>query len=402
MTKAPNNFCSAPWVGTYVDPSGYVSPCCITRGGVGNINDKNFTQIYREDMRKLQEQFLNNERPEMCESCWKQEKYFPNAESYRQSFNKRYAHYIPDILNGSHPGTIYYWDLRPSNNCNLGCLMCSEGLSSGYWQMLRDLKLSDAPTDKFRQVTPEKFEDLVALVQKTLWNSEEFHFYFAGGEPLILDHHKRLLLWLYDNNYRKVNLRYNTNCSTLKYKGTDFVDIWEQWETPVVIDVSLDSVGDALEYQRYGSSWSRIQANLTRLADNPNIRLTYNLTTGLITYDNLLNTVDELERIDGDNLVQRLRFTPITRPSRWDLRMIPRDKLNTDILDELDRRGYSTDKLRSVVIQHYDEFEQHVREQTPHWDRTELWRQNKRFFDSIKQLKGRDICDIVPWIREYI
>lgn len=403
MSSIPDSFCIAPWIATYVDPRGDVSPCCITDGGVANLKDKSFSEIYKTDMNQLKAAFLNNEKPKLCVNCWKQEQYYPNNESYRQSFNKRYKHYIKNALKNEHNDIIYYWDLRPSNNCNFSCLMCDPSLSSGVWQLRKDLNMNPSG-NKFFEVDDISFEESVSIVKTLLTNNRdsarEFHFYFAGGEPLMLEHHRSLLLWLLENDFKTVNLRYNTNCSTLKYKGTNFLDIWEQWETKVVIDASVDSSGKPGEFQRYGSSWAKVKENISKIAQLSNVELTYNLTTGFLTYDNIINTVNELEEIDGDNLQQRLRFTPITRPANHDIRMIPKNKLNTDILDELDARGYESGKLRSIAIDNYDDFENHITQQTPGMNRDKLWEKNFKLFNKIKELKDDDVCDIIPWIQE--
>lgn len=399
--KLPKHFCVAPWVATYVDPTGYVSPCCITRGGVANLNEKSFTDIYSTDMEDLKQQFLNNKKPDLCMNCWTQEKYYD--DSYRKNFNKRYAKEIEDILDSKYNKKIYYWDLRPSNKCNLSCLMCWEGLSSGVYQFKKDIGIKNLTESKFIEVKDLNFNDAVKTA-KTLvdnaTNNEDFHFYFAGGEPLILEYHHDMLLWLYNKKHTNVRLRYNTNCSTLKYKGTDFLKIWNDWDETVVIDASIDSAGKPGEMQRYGSSWSKIKDNLIKLSNADKIDITYNLTTSFLTYENLINTINELEEIDGDGLQERLRFNPLTRPAHWDIRMIPQNMLNTDILDELESRGYDVNNLRSVIVDNYDDFQNHIDEQTPGMTREIMWKEKFEFFDKIKRLKGDDVCDIIPWIKD--
>jgi len=277
--------------------------------------------------------------------------------------------------------------------------MCCHGLSSGHWQLNEDIMRPNFIREKFIEVKDDNFDVMVNEMKKVLQTitreqkEKEFQIYFAGGEPLLLEHHRNLLLWLVESKNTNVKLRYNTNCSTLKYKGTDFVDIWKEWKTPVVIDASIDSSGLAGEYQRHGSSWKVIKKNLTRLTSCSEIELTYNLVTSMITYDNLIETINELEEIDGEDLNKRLRFTPLVNPPEYDIRMMPRKLLNTDILDELDERGYNVNELRTIITDMYDDFDINN-------DRKELWITNKSVFDRINKYRNKNIYDILPWIRD--
>ena len=398
MTEKINNFCTAPWTATYVDPKGDVKPCCIYQGSVGNLNENTFDEILTSTtMRNLKGKFINGEKPTECNACWQQEKQAPGT-SLLETMWERYSHFVPDILDGTF-NTIYYWDMRPSNNCNFGCVMCCHGLSSGHWQLNEDIMRPNFIREKFIEVKDDNFDVMVNEMKKVLQTitreqkEKEFQIYFAGGEPLLLEHHRNLLLWLVESKNTNVKLRYNTNCSTLKYKGTDFVDIWKEWKTPVVIDASIDSSGLAGEYQRHGSSWKVIKKNLTRLTSCSEIELTYNLVTSMITYDNLIETINELEEIDGEDLNKRLRFTPLVNPPEYDIRMMPRKLLNTDILDELDERGYNVNELRTIITDMYDDFDINN-------DRKELWITNKSVFDRINKYRNKNIYDILPWIRD--
>ncbi|SVD90756.1 uncharacterized protein METZ01_LOCUS443610, partial [marine metagenome] len=238
MIDKIENFCTAPWVATYVDPKGDVKPCGIYQGSLGNLNESSFDDILTSmEMRDLKGKFINGEKPKECRQCWKQEEYAPGS-SYLETMWERYSHVVPDILNGTHE-TIFYWDMRPSNNCNFGCLMCCHVLSSGYWQLNEDIMRPNFTREKFIEVNDDNFKGMVDKIKRLLKSApreqkeKDFQVYFAGGEPLLIDHHRSMLLWLLESGNDNINLRYNTNCSTLKYKGTDFVDIWEKWKTPV-------------------------------------------------------------------------------------------------------------------------------------------------------------------------
>lgn len=73
--------------------------------------------------------------------------------------------------------------------------------------------------------------------------------------------------------------------------------------------------------------------------------------------------------------------------------MMPRKLLNTDILDELDERGYNVNELRTIITDMYDDFDINN-------DRKELWITNKSVFDRINKYRNKNIYDILPWIRD--
>jgi organic radical activating enzyme len=66
--------------------------------------------------------------------------------------------------------------------------------------------------------------------------------YFAGGEPLLMDEHYRLLDRLAERGLFDTPLRYNTNFSETRYKGRDVFDIWAQFSN-VKVSASVDATG---------------------------------------------------------------------------------------------------------------------------------------------------------------
>lgn len=390
----PESFCTAPWAATYVDPTGDVRPCCIYRGSVGNINENSFDEILNSDkMKELKKELIKGEKPEECSICWEQEKISPGT-SFQKTMKRRFYNSIPNMINETYD-TLLYWDLRPSNSCNFGCLMCCNDLSSGHWQLNTDLNRPNVLEQKFVEVNKNGFDDVIDKMKSVLSNITEeekeqyFHIYFAGGEPLLLEHHRNMLMWLIESGNDNIKIRYNTNCSTIKYKGTDFIEIWKNWKVPIEIDASIDSSGIVGEYQRYGSSWKSIKNNLIKLADCDNIDLTYNIVVSFITYNNLVETINELEKINGTSLKDKVRFNHVNS-NRFDIRMIPKEKLNIDILNRLDKRGYDVKQLYDV-INSYDSFL---------YNKKSVWNELISLFDDLKRVKNKDIYSMLPWIQD--
>ncbi|MFN9113836.1 MAG: hypothetical protein ACK5XN_27530, partial [Bacteroidota bacterium] len=88
-----------------------------------------------------------------------------------------------------------------------------------------------------------------------------------------------------------VKLRYNSNLSTLQYKGNDFVaDFWNHFDD-VVISGSLDAVGNRSEYIRSGTNWSKLDQNIQRLV-RAGINLNFNITVSSLNVFYLDEMID--------------------------------------------------------------------------------------------------------------
>jgi hypothetical protein len=106
--------------------------------------------------------------------------------------------------------------------------------------------------------------------------------YFAGGEPLIMDEHYRVLEMLEERQAYHVKLRYNTNFSEMKYKGTDVMKIWDKFEK-VEIGASLDASWKRGEYMRKEQDWNQVEANRRRMFEVcPNVYFFISCTVGLM------------------------------------------------------------------------------------------------------------------------
>jgi len=401
-----SNFCSAPWCTISPQPDGSVEPCCIStkesRGSLipvyGNLNDKTFNEITTgEKINEFRKKFLRNERPEECNICWKQEETSGKTNiSLRNVFNKHYFD-RKFIDNTNEDGSfndfkIRYWDLRPSNRCNFSCIICCEQLSSGYWQLQEDMKHRHQIPNKFTELTPERFNEVFDVMKNTLDEIHpEMHFYFAGGEPLMMPEHKHILDYIVEKEYYDVSLRYNTNLSTLKFKGTNWADVWSKF-TDIDINCSIDAAGLAGEFQRTGSNWKQIKQNLLELK-NKNIRVTFNMVMTMWTYPVVLQTLDELEEIFGntETLHHGIQFVATTHPEHMAIDMIPDQYMDTSIVDQVLDRGYYRAQELKTYIQNAD-----------HTPNREYWRRLVGYVDRLEKARGITPDSFLPWYRDYV
>jgi sulfatase maturation enzyme AslB (radical SAM superfamily) len=84
--------------------------------------------------------------------------------------------------------------------------------------------------------------------------------YFAGGEPLLMEEHYRILDELVRRKRFDVRLIYNTNFTHTDLKGKSVFEYWQQFKS-VAVGASLDASGARGEYIRKGTDWAVVEQN---------------------------------------------------------------------------------------------------------------------------------------------
>jgi sulfatase maturation enzyme AslB (radical SAM superfamily) len=107
-------------------------------------------------------------------------------------------------------------------------------------------------------------EDVWEQMQEHIPHLEQI--YFAGGEPLIMEEHTRILKLLIEKGNTKVRLIYNTNLNELCYKKESVLDLWKQFPT-VCVAASLDDMGARAEIIRSGTDWAQVEQNIRDLKE---------------------------------------------------------------------------------------------------------------------------------------
>jgi hypothetical protein len=106
--------------------------------------------------------------------------------------------------------------------------------------------------------------------EEDVWEQMQEHIphldqiYFAGGEPLIMEEHNRILKLLIEKGNTNVRLIYNTNLNELRYKKESVLDLWKHFPS-VCVAASLDDMGDRAEIIRSGTDWAQVEQNIRDL-----------------------------------------------------------------------------------------------------------------------------------------
>jgi hypothetical protein len=279
------------------------------RMGDLNVTPK-LEDIFNNDKyKKLRLEMINGpELPQACRSCKVQEE--AGTESYRVRKNTQYADVIDKLepqLDGTAEFKQLYIDYRFSNKCNFKCITCGPQLSTSH--ALEMIKLGD-PNMKQALIEVKDFAGQFKSFSKDIRE-----IYFAGGEPLIIDHHYDILN-MFIESQQPVYIHYNTNLSQLNYKGIDVLDLWSKINGQVMIGASVDGFGISGETIRFGLDSDVFKNNVKKIIDRKldNVILNFNITFGITNYESVVATVRELLQLVGLKNETHINFNPIFGP----------------------------------------------------------------------------------------
>lgn len=317
--------CIAPWIHLHTWPNGSVYPCCLTdmRDIVGNTNTHTLEQIWNDEpMRKLRREFVAGEEPKTCSRCFEQERL--GQSSLRSHLNANFKDHMDLIATTRKDGSVpdmrmVFWDFRFSNICNFKCRSCGPQLSSGWYDDEKKLN-GKLPPD-----VPD------TTIESNLWEQLLPHFewveeiYFAGGEPLIMEEHYRILNRLLEMNKTDVRIRYNTNFSRMQYKKLDAIEAWGKFKN-VEVGASLDGMGAQGEYIRKGQRWQQVLDNRERMKQLvPHADFYINCT---VSIQNAYHIVDFYKWAVSSKFVpwaDAFRINVVQNPLKLRMQMLPQE-----------------------------------------------------------------------------
>jgi radical SAM protein with 4Fe4S-binding SPASM domain len=261
-------FCIKPWMHLFVSHFGTVGPCCLApweeEQTFGNINEQSIDQIWNgQKMREFRIKMLKDQQDSRCWQCYENEKM--GLRSTRNVTNFMFADKLDWVINTHLDGFSAQskpitWDIRISNLCNFKCRICGHHSSSQWYEDAKALGLVSHETKLHRG--PKDFDLLMRQLDFVIDDLEEI--YFAGGEPLIMEEHYRILEVLLERKKTNVRLSYATNFSQTYFKNKDLFELWARFED-VNVYASLDGSGSRGEIQRCGQRWPQVVENRKRM-----------------------------------------------------------------------------------------------------------------------------------------
>jgi radical SAM protein with 4Fe4S-binding SPASM domain len=258
-------FCMYPWIHFHAYPTGSAYPCCMAdmEFPVGDMRKNTIQEIWNQDpMKDIRKKMLNEQSVSACTKCYEQES--TGFVSGRMSANKHHGHLIDRIHETKEDGTLdrfelTYWDIRFSNLCNLSCRSCGHIFSSSWYQ--DQAKIAGPEWKKTHKVL-----NYAGRFETDAWDQLVDHIdhveqiYFAGGEPLLMEEHYKILDELVKREKFNVRLIYNTNFTHTNLKDRSVFEYWKLFDS-VSIGASLDDQDSRAEYIRKGTNWAVVEQN---------------------------------------------------------------------------------------------------------------------------------------------
>ena len=338
-------FCILPFTTLYVE-NNRVRLCCEseerTEKHIYSSND--IATVWNSDFYKeTRQQMLAGNLPDYCRICKLNE--LAGEESKRQWENSNYTKLIEDInnFNSVEVDSPINFDVRPSNKCNLECVMCNGVVSTAINQRVLQYK-KDTGTDDFVIQTGTNWSDNRYIIDYVKQHSDKIRIMkFCGGEPFLVQEVLDIIDHLVETGDAKnIRIGFITNGTVVRSKW--FSERLIHFKD-VKLNVSLDGVGEIGEYVRYPSKWSVVDSNLKlfkQLADtHKNIRLS------LAPVIHLLNALhmDEVLEYAAVNDIN-IALSPVYQASN-------ELYLSTDLLtDEL--RALAYDRMMQVIERYPD------------------------------------------------
>ena len=294
--------CLAPFVNSFystcgvVDPTqtvaNFVRPCSIIQAGPQwDVQDSNITTTRNTPVwRDIRQSFLDGNMPNVCSTCINAERV--GASSPRQLNNEYlFEHLDIDIMSeveriidaGLIADKVYAIDYMPSNYCNYACVMCYSGASSQRYTF--DIKQGIKSKYEINPVDRDFF-DVVKDI-KILG--------FTGGETILQPEVNRLIDYVIEQGLASDMI------ITILTNASDFpdslVEKFKQFKK-VLYTVSIDGVGDVIEYQRRGAKWETIEKNVQKIHASP----VHEIVNHVVTAINILTAMDFVDWCHANDL----------------------------------------------------------------------------------------------------
>jgi organic radical activating enzyme len=297
-------FCILPWIHLSTRPNGEMRVCCTANASGANIQapesgigvlrtdqglPANFhtttlnEAVNNEYMKNIRKKMLNDEIPASCTKCFVEEN---NSHISKRIWETKKWEKIVDVKelientkeDGSIIPNLKYIDFRMGNNCNLACVMCSPHDSTGWisdWKKI--FPQIENPELKKHRDWNEKGQTHGSsynwFKNEKFWHEffnqlpNILQLYFAGGEPLIMPHHERLIKEISETEFAKnIELRYNSNITVIP----DWLfSVWSKFKK-VIFHASVDDIFERNDYIRFPSKFENIVKNLHVLDNSPN------------------------------------------------------------------------------------------------------------------------------------
>ena len=272
------SFCIFPFI-ELLTTNGHTTVCCRSETPIVDINKlENFSTD--DAYQKIRQSMIDGKPlPKHCTACYEIED--NGIQSARQEETVEWALKL-NLASIDDPKTItdpVYYEVRPSNRCNLMCRMCRPKYSSLIEREQKDLGLiPEEYTESFSNFDIVQIENVIKL-------------YVAGGEPTAMPEFYKFLKKCIDKKHTDFEFQVNTNAVKV---STLLLELGKSFSN-LAYTVSIDGYKLANDYTRWRSQWDPMIENVKKLQQNGHT-ITFNTTLSLYTifdYADLIGFLDQ-------------------------------------------------------------------------------------------------------------
>jgi organic radical activating enzyme len=306
-------------------PSNCVKNCCKSddfKISHEELDQENFLIENKEYLRRKSSMLFQNKLPEDgCDTCIRTEpnSLFRSWNTWKTEINEEKK----DYLHRADSFNTYEFVL--SSACDLKCVYCSPKDSTSW------AKEMEVPINQGSLVWEEKvMNELFEHLSKKDFVDDSYYFFFSGGEPTYNPKTLQMIEKILELvPTKKSEIIISTNVNTKKAVFEKYLTvIRSKPDVNWVFDCSIDSIEDKCEAIRYGINWNIAIENISRLLQEPNVKVRISPTVSMysvpdmhefvVFFIDLFKKYNKLHRhIFNFNMVIEPDLTPMSMPLKY-------------------------------------------------------------------------------------
>jgi hypothetical protein len=317
-------YCPLLWHHLCVHTTGNLRPCCVSSELPEQVTEKSSVEkiINNPTHIKMRQQVINNLEPSECKSaCFDRER--KGLKSKRlieiDKHKRKYGETLYPQAEALYitPSQILSVDFKPSNYCNLACVMCGPRSSSRWGVELQKVKNVKSQHffggwyNEVRSFLPETFTSVLALK-------------INGGETSILPELDSIFTDFFSYNKTKNPTATFTINNTHDFVGK-YHKFLQQFEHVTIVS-SIDGWKTHNDYIRFPSKWNTVKTNIDKLNEYSlsqfNTFVQFDTVISALNYyhypDFLINLFNNYKCV-----AQRHQIITLTNPPDYQVKALP-------------------------------------------------------------------------------
>ena len=372
MQKINANTCPAFFTDATINSAGSYSPCTALGGGAFKFGEQTFKVTWLDPvLEDARARSIAGEKLEMCQRCWTEEELGHTSE--RQYLLED----LPTGLDYTDPG--YYLsgprhiNIKVSNICNLRCRTCQSldsylyHIEGEFYEKKNNITRTAYTMEKFKKhFSDTQLDELFEFSG----NLERIELY--GGEPFLDDQIPKYLVRLVDAGLSKnIDLSVSTNATH------ELTDTWRRILSNfnnVIINTSIDGIGEQFTYMRHPGKWEVAEKNLQdffALRDaNSKINVVPVVTVSALNVWNVADVFEYFKQYDVEPFIILVQW-----PSYYCVNVYPDD---IKPIIEARLREYDNPKFDAIIKLMYTVPKTFKVDSAPSpWDEFKFWTREK-------------------------